>query len=219
MTAVLLQNGHEFFARALEGNVLARILAGQLHHGRTAPITRQIDGRTLVLDMQRAAGSLGRGLEAAFGQVHHGLEIAKGLVGFHRGELRIVIGIHALVAEDAPQLEHLGKTAHQQALQGKLRGDAQIVITIERIEMGDEGLCVRAADNRVQKRRFDFRVSFVVHEAANGGDDARAFLDRLANLGVHDQIDIALAIARLLVLQAVELLGKWAQALGHELER
>lgn len=45
------------------------------------------------------------------------------------------------------------------------------------------------------------------------------FLNVSPDLGVDDQVDVALTIARFLVLQAVELLGKRAQTLGHELER
>ena len=67
MAAVFLQNGHQLLAGAVEGHLLAGVLAGQLHHGGAAPVAGQIHRRSLVLDLKGAAGRLGRGLDAALG--------------------------------------------------------------------------------------------------------------------------------------------------------
>ena len=40
-------------------------------------------------------------------------------------------------------IEHLLETAHEQTLQRQLRGDAQVVVAIKRVEVRDEGLRVR----------------------------------------------------------------------------
>ena len=65
-----------------------------------------------------------------------------------------MVRIHALVAELTADLEHLLETAHEQTLQRQLRGDAQVVVAIKRVEVRDEGLRVRAADDGMQKRRL-----------------------------------------------------------------
>ena len=113
MAAVFFQNGHQLVASAVEGHLLAGVLAGQLHHGGAAPVAGQVYRRSLVLDLKGAAGRLGRGLDAALGEIHHGVEVAEGLVGLHGGELGVVVRIHALVAELTADLEHLLETAHE----------------------------------------------------------------------------------------------------------
>jgi hypothetical protein len=50
-------------------------------------------------------------------------------------------------------------------------------------------------------------------------DDPRAGQEALAHLGIGDQVLLAVAIARLRVLEAVELVWRRAQALGQELPR
>ena len=56
----------------------------------------------------------------------------------HGGELRVVVRVHALVAELTADLEHLLETAYEQALERQLGGDAQEVVAIERVEVRDE---------------------------------------------------------------------------------
>ena len=71
----------------------------------------------------------------------------------------------------------------------------------------------------MQKRGLHLVEALLLHVAANGGNHLEALLERGLHLGIHDQIDIALAIARLLVGKPVELLGKRAQRLRQKLER
>ena len=47
--------------------------------------------------------------------------------------------------------------------------------------------------------------------------DLKAPFERALDLGIHNKVDVALAIARLLVGQAVELLWQRAQRLGQKL--
>ena len=53
-------------------------------------------------------------------------------------------------------------------------------------------------------------------ELADARDDARARLEHLPRVGIDDEIEIALAVARLDVRQAVPLLGQRQQALGEK---
>ena len=217
MSAVFLQDGDELLARAIEGHFLARVLTCKLHHGRAAPFARQVDLGALVGDLQRAARLHGGCLDEALREVHHAVKVRERLVGLHRGELGVVVWVHALVAELAANFEDLLETAHEQALQGKLGRDAQEVVAVERVEVRDERLCVRAAQDRMQKRRFDLVEALLLHVAADGCHDLETLLERALDLGVHDKVDIALAITRLLVGQAVELLRQRAQRLGQKL--
>src|SRR6185312_13541252 len=104
----------------------------------------------------------------------------------------------------------------QKALQVKLWRDAQIKIEIERVVMGDEGLGRRAARNRLEHRRFDFEETARGQEAADRGDDAAAVAQRRAAILAHYQIEIALAIARLEIGEAVIFLRQRQQRLGQQ---
>jgi len=219
LDADALRDGAQVLEAAVERDVLARTLGGELDHGLAGPGALEVDDLVLIRNLQRAAGCHGSGLNDAFRQLHHALEVAEGAVGLHRGELGVVRLVHALVAEDAAELVHALETAHEQALQRQLGGDAQVVVAVERVQVRHERLGVRAAHDRLQERGLHLVVAqLVLHVAADGGNDLRAFLEDFLHLGVRDEVDVALAVADFLVREAVELLGQRAQALRQQLE-
>ena len=101
----------------------------------------------------------------------------------------------------------------------QLGGDAQVVLLIERVKVGDERLSGGAALNGLQDGSLDLHVAVILHVAAEGGDDRGALAEGLANVLVHDKVDIALTITGLLVGEAVKLLGKRANRLGKQFGR
>ena len=127
--------------------------------------------------------------------------------------------VHALVAELAADLEDAVHAAHDAALEVELRGDAQVALLVERVEVRGEGARVGAAERLLQDGRLDLEVALVLHEAPDAGDDPRAVDERLLDLGVHDEVDVALAVADLAVGEAVELLGQRAHGLGEHAQR
>ncbi len=218
MTAVLLEDGNQLFAAALEADLFAGAFACKLHHGGNAPVASQIDLLTLVLDLQGAAGGHSCSLDVALGELHHAVQVGEGLVSLHGGELGVVVRVHALVAELTADLEYLLKTADEQTLQRQLGGNAQIVVAIKRVEVRDEGLGVCAAQDAVQEGSLDLEEALLLHVAADGGNDLGALDEGVLDVGIDDQVDVALAIAGFLVRQAVELLRQRTQALREQLE-
>ena len=85
--------------------------------------------------------------------------------------------------------------------------------------MGDEGLGGGTTRNRLQHRRLDFEKAVVGHEAAHCGDGRAAGDEGLAGRFIGNQIDMALAIALLLVGQAMKLVGQRPQRLGQQTQR
>ena len=67
--------------------------------------------------------------------------------------------------------------------------------------MGPEWLRRRATCDRLQHRRFDFEKASRLHETADFANDRDPFFEDAARLLVRQQIEIALAITRLYVLQ------------------
>lgn len=53
-------------------------------------------------------------------ELHHVVVVSIGLVELNGGELRIMAGGGALISEDAPNLKHLFKAAHYEALEVQL---------------------------------------------------------------------------------------------------
>ena len=97
--------------------------------------------------------------------------------------------------------------------------DPQIEIDVERVVMGNERFCRGAPGYRVQHRRLDFEIAARDEAAAHRSDDPAPPAQRLAALRVHDQVEIALAIAQLDIGQAVVLLWQRPQGLGENRER
>ena len=151
-----------------------------------------------------------------FAHIGNNLEVGVGAIGLHGGELGVVREVHALVAEDAPKLENALVAAHEQALEMQLGGDAQVVLLVQCVEVRDERLGRSTALDGLEDGGLDLHVAVVLHVAAEGRHDARALGESLADVGVHDEVDVALAIARLLVGQAMELLGQRADSLGQQ---
>ena len=69
----------------------------------------------------------------------------------------------------------------------------------------------RATGDRLHHRRLDLEEPAGVEELADAADQARAELEDRARLGVDDQVDVALPVAGLDVLQAVPLLWQRAE--------
>ena len=97
------------------------------------------------------------------GEIHDLLIARICLIQLEHGELGVVPGRHAFVAEIPVDLVDAFETADDQSLQIKLRGDAQVELQIERVVMGHKGARRRPARNHVHHGRLDF------HEPARLG--------------------------------------------------
>ena len=126
--------------------------------------------------------------------------------------------VHALVAELATDLKDALKAAHDAALEGQLGGDAQVEVAVKRVEVRDERLGVGTTQDGMHHGGLDLHVAVGLHVAADEADDLAALAEGVADLGVHDEVDVALAVANLAVGETVELLGQRAQGLGEQLD-
>src|SRR5690606_36076328 len=101
-------------------------------------------------------------------------------------------------------------------LEVELGRDAQVEVHVQGVVVRDEGTRVRPGDERVHHRRLHLEEIPLVEEASDEADEARALAEDLPDVEVGGQVEIALAVARLNVLEAVPLLGKGAQRLGED---
>ena len=164
-----------------------------------------------------AARDLARELaEQLLGQRHQVLVGRVGLVELEHRELGVVLARQPLVAEVAADLVDALEAADDQPLEVELGRDAHVEIEIERVVVRHERPRRRAAEDRVHHRRLDLEEAARVEEAPDRAHDRGALAEDLAHVGVHHQVDVALAVADLDVLQAVPLLGQRARRLGQD---
>ena len=154
--------------------------------------------------------------ENALQNVHHAVKVRERLIELAGGELGVVLGVHALVAENAADLVHALQTADDQALEVQLGGDAHIHINVERIVMRDERPRVRAARDGAEHGRLDLHEAEVVEVAAQERHKFRADLKVALALGIDDEVHVALTVAQLLILQTVEFFGQRPQGLREQ---
>ena len=76
----------------------------------------------------------------------------------------------------------------------------------------------RAAGKRLHHRRLDLEVAARRHECPNARDHTAPRFEHCPRIGIHDQIQIALAIACFDVGQPVPLLGQRQEALRQEVQ-
>ena len=93
----------------------------------------------------------------------------------------------------------------------------QVEVAIQRVVVRDERTRSRTTVERLKHRRLDLNEICVVERAANARDHLGARHEAIARLGVGHQIEVALAVPNLDVLQSVVTVGEW-QATWCELD-
>ena len=185
-------------------------------HRHAGPSGSQVDLLPLPLHLIGAQDLLGGGGEQVLEQIHHVVEIGVGLVELHGGELRIVLRVHALIAENAADLIHPVQTAHNETLQGQLGGDAHKHVDVQGVVVGDEGTGSGAAGDGVQDGGLHLHIAPAVQEVPHMLDELGADDEVALHLRVDDQVHISLAVAQLGVGQAVKFLRQGQKGLGQQ---
>ena len=189
---------------------------------RAAPGTLQVDHAChvplgiLVFDFQSAADAFGHAANQILDQLGHHFEIGVGPVSLEHGEFRIVPPRHALIAEVAVEFENLGESTDQQALQIQLRRYAQKKIHAQRIMMRFERRGRRAARHRLHHRCFHLEEAALLEKGTDLADDGETFAENIARMLVGDEVEVALAVPRLDVLQSVPLFRQRVQRLAQD---
>ena len=148
--------------------------------------------------------------------LHHVVVVGVCLVALEQCELRVVVLVDALVAEDATDFIDLVEAAYDEALQVQLRGDAQVELLVEGVVVSDEGSGIGAGGNGHQHRRVDLEETALIEEPADAADDTAAQPEDVHVLAVGDKVQVALTVTGLGIAQAVILLGQRAHPLGDD---
>ena len=203
----IVVDGHE---------VHAQVLLDSLGHGHSRPAGSEGYVLALPLDVIGAEYLHCSTGEQILKEVHHVVEVGVGLIELNGGELRVVAGVHALVAEDATYLIDALNAADDEALEVQLGRDAHVHVYIQRVVVRYEGTGRGAAGDGVEHRGLDLHEAATLKETADVAHKLRAYLKVAAALVAHDEVDIPLAVLELHIGHAVELLGQRTQALGEQ---
>ena len=193
----------------------AGVLFDRLNHCQTLPVAH-VDLLALIRDLQAAADLEGQALVHFLNQIHHAVEVGEGLIQLDGRELRVVLGVHTLITEDAADLIHAVHAAHDQALEIQLGLNAQNHVHVQGVVVGVEGAGRGTDLKRGQDGGVNLQKALLIQIRADLLHDLAALDEGVLDLGVDDQVNIALTVARLTVGQTVELLGQGQQALGEQ---
>ena len=158
-------------------------------------------------------------LDELLGEHAHRDVVVVGVVDLERGELRVVRGVGALVAELPPELEDLLHAADDEPLEVQLGRDAQRQLEVVGVDVGLERAGVRPAVHQLEDRRLDLDVAAVLQRLADAAHDRRAQVGDVAGRGPHDEVDVPHPHPGLGVGEAEPLVGQRAQRLRGQRER
>ena len=165
-------------------------------HGHAAPVgSVPIDLLITPLCFRCSVDVFGRLLNEVLGQVHDLAKIRICLIELKHGELGVPAPAQPLVAEVAVDLVDAIEPTHRKPLEIKLGRDAKIQVDVERVVMCDEWLRHGAARDGLHHGSLDLDETLRVHVAAEGLHELAALQENFADLRIHDQVDISLAIA------------------------
>ena len=203
-----LAKGAELVHRRFKTDLHTCVLGDEFFHRGAAPRSGKVNLATVVFDGRGAQDLLGDTGDEVLGEFHHVGMVGVGPVELQHRELGIVSSRHALVAEHAADLKHLLHAANDQPLQVELGCDAQVEVLPECVVMGDERTSERTTGDRVQHRCLDLDEPLTTQDRSHRRNDLAALRERIAGLFGDPHVDIALAIARVGISDAVPLVGK-----------
>ena len=152
-----------------------------------------------LADIQRgcAMGIDSNFLEEGFGRFHHPVIVFVGDIKLHNRKLRIVRSVHPFVSKVFGKLINTIETADNQTFEVQLVGDTQVERNVQCIVMGDKWTRCGSTRNRLKDWRFHFQIALIIKKRPNGIGDFGTLKKSVFYLWVHNQVNIAHAIALL----------------------
>ena len=128
-----------------------------------------------------------------------------------------MVPVHTLVPEHLAHLVDPVESADDEPLQEELVGDPELHVDVQRVVVGIERSRVGASGDVHEDRGVDLEEAVVLlQDALDLFDDAGALEEYFADFGVHDQVDVALAVSQVGVNEAAPLVGEDLDGFGEE---
>ena len=184
------------------------LLLDGIRHRQTAERLAEIDLGALVADEGLPTYLLCEVAEHALRELHHTVVIGIGLIQLHQCELRIMTGIDTLITEYTADLEHTLETTDDETLEIKLEGNTKLYVLVQCVIVGLERTGSGTTGILHQHRCLHLHEATSIEEVTNLTDDLRTLDEDILRILVHDEVNIALTISRIGILQTMELLRK-----------
>ena len=109
--------------------------------------------------------------------------------------------VHAFIAEVLSNFIDTLESTHNQTFQIKLSGDAHVHVDVQRVEVGDERTGARTAGDGLKGRGLHLCVAILIENLSQCADHSGAFQENVLHAFVHNQIDVALTVTQLWVIE------------------
>ena len=179
------------------------MLGERIHELHAPPGRLQVDLVPAKGHPRRSDGLASDRLDQVFDPRHRVAVVGVGLVPLEHRELGLMLVRDALVAEILADLVDLFEATDDESLQIELGRDSQVEIDVELVVVGHERLCERAAVTWLEYRGLDLDESTLVEVSTDRRDHAASQDGVCTRLLVHEQVEIALAVAGLRIDEAV----------------
>jgi hypothetical protein len=191
-------------------------LEDQLAHRDPSPRLGQVDLLAVSVDHRAAERPLRDVSEHLFGDRRDVVVVGVRAHELDDRELRRVLRRDALVAEHLAHVVDVLHPTDDAAVEKQLDRDPQVEVAVERVVVRRERPRAGAAGERLQGRRFDLDELPLSEPFANREHDLVALDEQVARLGVGHQVELAVAVPRARVAEAVVLVRRRAQRLGQQ---
>lgn len=190
------------------------LLAGSLLQSRdhiyTPPRSLPVDivgltGQSVEGRLITTSDVLDEARNQLLGHVHKIKVVGIGPVELAGGEFGVVGKVNAFVSELATDLIDTLQATDDQHLKIQLWRNTHEQVHVQLVVVGNEGLCSRAAGNGVHHGSLNFGEITIVKEVADIPDNLSPGDDDAPRLVVHDQVEVPLAEALLLIVETVVL--------------
>mmetsp|Transcript_13985 Transcript_13985/g.41160 ORF Transcript_13985/g.41160 Transcript_13985/m.41160 type:complete len:210 (-) Transcript_13985:468-1097(-) len=155
------------------------------------------------------------GGEELLRELHEVVVVRIGPVELTGGELRVVRHVDALVPKEPANLVDAVEAADHQHLEVELGGYPHVELAVQLVVVGLEGPRRGAAGHHVEDGRLHLDEGVKVEVAPQVVDRARAHEEDVARRPVHEEVQVALPVPKLLIREAT--LGEEVQARGEHL--
>ena len=206
-----------FFAFA--GDIEAGFLADRVGHRQAAERAGETDFAAVDHYLGLAVQCNGDPFEHLFDELHHPDVVLVSDVDLHHRELGVVRTVHPFVAEVLAELVHAVETSYDQTFEIQFIGDAQVERDVQCVVVRDERPGRRSAGNWLQDRRLHLEVAPLVEELAHRVDDLTPLEERILDLRIDDQVDVALAVALFRIAEGIVYFAVFLLDYGQRAQR
>lgn len=147
-------------------------------------------------------------LDQTLRQIHDIVHIRIRHIELADREFRVMRHVDTLIPKDTTDFVYTVQSTDDELLEIELGGDTKVEVEIKVVVMRDERLSSRSARNHARYRRLNLQETKVIEVTADIVDNARTSDEDTTGFFGEDEVEVALAVAGLDVLETEVARGK-----------